>query len=133
MRVLLDADVCIDLTRQRPVASRHFVARAPSDYAISTVVLFELERGTYFTTDPGRERLRVDTLLGAPLTILPFDADAARLCARLDSLMRSQRIGARDLMTAAVALVHDLTVATRNVREFSRVPGLRVEDWSVPA
>ena len=65
--------------------------------------------------------------------VLPFDASAARACARLASDMRAQPIGPRDLMTAATALVHDCAVATRNVREFSRVPGLQVEDWSVPA
>jgi tRNA(fMet)-specific endonuclease VapC len=41
-----------------------------------------------------------------------------------------QHIGTLDLRIAATALVHDLTLVTRNQKDFSRVPGLRFEDWS---
>lgn len=40
------------------------------------------------------------------------------------------RIGTMDLKIAAIALAHDATVLTRNLKDFSRVPGLRVEDWA---
>lgn len=46
---------------------------------------------------------------------------------------RERPIGPFDGMIASVALAHNLTVLTRNVREFSRVPGLQVEDWSTLA
>ena len=42
---------------------------------------------------------------------------------------RGQMIGGNDLMIAAIALAHDLTLATHNGGEFRRVPDLRVEDW----
>ena len=45
--------------------------------------------------------------------------------------LRGQIIGGNDLMIAAIALAHDLTVVTHNCGEFNRVPGLRVEDGSV--
>lgn len=50
---------------------------------------------------------------------------------RFDSL-RSLKLGVRgnDLRIAAIALVHDATVVTRNITDFARVPGLRVENWS---
>ena len=133
MTVLLDTDVCIDVIRRRPAAIQRFTSQQPSEYAISTVGLFEFERGTYLAADPERERTRVNDLLATPLAVFPFDVDAARLCARLDADTRSQRIGPRGLMTAAIAMVHDCPVATRNAREFTRVPGPRVEDWSGPA
>ncbi len=49
-----------------------------------------------------------------------------------DALERTgQIIGGNDMLIAAIALTHDLTVVTHNCGEFNRVPGLRVEDWSV--
>ena len=63
------------------------------------------------------------------MTVLPFNAQAA---AHYDELKRqSIRIGSQDLRIAAIALAHDATVLTRNTRDFSKVPGLKFEDWSV--
>jgi tRNA(fMet)-specific endonuclease VapC len=61
------------------------------------------------------------------LTVLPFDDMAA---AQYLALKGRIRIGAMDLRIAATALVHAMTVVTRNVRDFGRVPGLRTEDWT---
>jgi tRNA(fMet)-specific endonuclease VapC len=43
-----------------------------------------------------------------------------------------QLIGPYDLMIAAIALTHSLTLVTHNTKEFSRVPGLKLEDWEIP-
>jgi tRNA(fMet)-specific endonuclease VapC len=62
------------------------------------------------------------------LQVLEFDAEAA---AEFEQLKRLRaRIGAMDLKIAAIALAHDPTVLTRNLKDFNRVPGLRVEDWT---
>ena len=62
------------------------------------------------------------------LTVLKFDAAAAT---EFERLKQSRiRIGTMDLKIAAIALSHDATVLTRNIKDFSRVPGVRVEDWS---
>ena len=45
---------------------------------------------------------------------------------------RGQRIGAYDMPIAGIALARDCVLATHNVREFGRVPGLRIEDWTAP-
>jgi tRNA(fMet)-specific endonuclease VapC len=60
--------------------------------------------------------------------VLEFDAEAAAEFEVLKRLLA--RIGAMDLKIAAIALAHDATVLTRNLKDFSRVPGLRVEDWT---
>jgi tRNA(fMet)-specific endonuclease VapC len=61
--------------------------------------------------------------------IVPFDNACESELQRLRTLRL--RIGTQDLKIAAVALVHHLTVATRNRRDFGRIPGLALTDWSV--
>jgi tRNA(fMet)-specific endonuclease VapC len=63
----------------------------------------------------------------ADLTVLPFDDPAAT---QFLNLKGKVRIGAMDLRIAATALAHNLTVVTRNVSDFGKVPGLRTEDWT---
>jgi tRNA(fMet)-specific endonuclease VapC len=62
---------------------------------------------------------------------LPFDDAAGEIAARVNAglELKGERIGHNDLFIAAVALSQDLTLVTHNVREFGRVPGLRIEDW----
>jgi tRNA(fMet)-specific endonuclease VapC len=60
--------------------------------------------------------------------ILAFDQNAAEEFLRLRS--QRVRIGATDLKIAAITLVHDATLVSANLRDFAKVPGLRVEDWS---
>ena len=60
-------------------------------------------------------------------TILPFDHEAAEHFHRLEKLL--PRLGRMDLKIAAIALAHDATLLSRNLRDFDQVPGLRVENW----
>jgi tRNA(fMet)-specific endonuclease VapC len=64
--------------------------------------------------------------------VLPFEREAAEVYAEIRlRLERAGRpIGERDLLIAAIARFHRLTVVTRNLGEFTRVPGLPAEDWS---
>ena len=68
----------------------------------------------------------------APLASLPFDDLAAEHYGliRAELEQRGMPIGPNDLMIAAIARAHGLTLVTANLDEFGRVPGLRVEDWS---
>ena len=73
---------------------------------------------------------RLQAFLGA-FQSLPFDDAAAEAYGRLRAELarRGTPIGPNDLMIAAIALVHDLTLVTHNTAEFSRVSDLRFEDW----
>ena len=62
-------------------------------------------------------------------TVLPFDAAAAAVSAML--VAQRVRLRRMDLRIAAIALARDLVVVTRNTRDFGRVPGLQIEDWTV--
>ena len=62
------------------------------------------------------------------ITVLDFDGQAVSVLARLRALRI--RIGTMDLKIASIALAHDAVLLTRNVTDFSKVPDLKVDDWS---
>jgi len=68
----------------------------------------------------------------SPLDVAPFDRDATAVYGRLRAALekRGQTIGSMDLLIAAHAVRLDVLLITHNVREFKRVPGLRIEDWT---
>lgn len=75
----------------------------------------------------GYARLQSTIEALASLTILPFDGEAARVFQALQSL--KLKIGTMDLKIAAICLVHDAVLLTRNLGDFQRVPGLKLENW----
>lgn len=129
MKRLFDSDVVIDALRGRPAVRRRLQALSPDDVAISAITIAELWYGAEKSNEPDRTRALFEEFL-APFEILPFDRPAAQDHGRLRYRLRQRPIGDRDLLIAAIALTRRLTIATRNVREFRRVPGLKVEDWS---
>jgi predicted nucleic acid-binding protein len=74
---------------------------------------------------------KLDKLLLPNLRVLPFDAWAARRygVVRAELERNGTPLGEADLRIGAVALTHDLTVVTGNLRHFRKIPGLRVENW----
>ena len=82
------------------------------------------------TARRARRQAFVEALLDL-LPVLPFDLTAARVHAGLWAELRERglMIGAHDLLIAATAVAGSLKVLTRNLREFERVEGLRVESW----
>jgi tRNA(fMet)-specific endonuclease VapC len=116
---------------REPIVSRVRQA-GPAEFAVSTITCAELWYGAANSRRPQRNRADQDAFL-EPFRILDFDVRAAdRYAVVRGHLARLGRpIGDRDLMIAAVALANRLGVVTRNSAEFSRVPGLRVDDWTV--
>jgi len=77
------------------------------------------------------ENLRILERFFAPFICLPFDDSCAEWYGLIRAALSQQGalIGPNDLMIAATALAHVDTLVTHNVREFSRIPGLQIEDW----
>ena len=73
----------------------------------------------------------IKSIVASSLEILPLEipADHQYAAVRHHLTRKGTLIGPNDLLIAAHALANDLTVITANVREFSRVPGLKVENW----
>ena len=65
-----------------------------------------------------------------PVIRLPFDSEAAERHAELRFSLRAHPIGERDLVIASVAVTHGVALVTHNHREFARVAGLALEDWT---
>ena len=101
---------------------------------VSSIAVFELWYGVGKSTRQDFNRKRLEVFLSGPIVVLPFeDADARTAGALRASLETSGRpIGAYDLLIAAQALRHGLTLVTANVSEFSRVTGLAWQDWANP-
>lgn len=128
---LLDTNVCIALLNGTSEAvARRFAAESPATVRVCSVVVAELSFGAQKSARSAQVLASLDRFL-APLVSLPFDDRSAWeygiLRANLERA--GTPIGANDLMIAAIARAADLVLVTRNVREFTRVVGLRVEDW----
>lgn len=102
---------------------------SPTDLCISSVVEMDLLFG--IEMKPQFSYLGEMRNLLQRLPVVGFDSDCALQAARLRAaLQRTGRpIGPYDALIAATALAKNLTLVTRNTREFSRLPGLRVQDW----
>ncbi len=129
--ILLDTNICIYLINARPqqVLAR-FRQHRLGEIGISSIVAAELAFGV---TKSGSERnLRALEMFLAPLELLSFDERCVWAYGRVraDLERRGEPIGALDTMIAAHALAADATLVTNNLREFSRVPGLRLENWA---
>lgn len=130
MTWLLDTDMVIRAIRGWPVNVRERVDQTdPTAVVVSAVTIAELWFGAHRYENPERRRAVFDAFL-EPYEILSFDRGAAEVHGDLRFLLRHAPIGERDLLIASIALTHGMTVVTNNVREFNRVPGLSVEDWS---
>jgi tRNA(fMet)-specific endonuclease VapC len=133
----LDTNVFIEIVRNKSkaVRERFYESLAAEMHMVaSLVVVHELRVGCELHHDPAAELTRVRFAL-SQIEIEPFEeADmtaAAKLSATL--IKRGQTIGPYDLLIAGQALARDWTVVTANAREFARIDGLNVIDWTAPA
>ncbi|MFV2055724.1 MAG: type II toxin-antitoxin system VapC family toxin [Thiohalomonadales bacterium] len=129
--LLLDTNVCIRLLNQSHSAIiQEFQQHLPSEIALSSIVKAELLYGA-------RHSQRVEANLQLlqrffdPLVSLPFDDRCAEEAGqiRADLATQGKPIGPNDLLIAATARAHDTVLVTHNIGEFSRITGLRLEDW----
>jgi len=134
MNYLLDTNVWVQFLRNRnALVVQRIHARQPSELRVCTVTSAELYFGCLKSAKPAFHRAKVDAVL-APYICLPFDAPAAEMFAQIRFHLESvgTPIGAYDMQIAAIAQVNGLTLVSHNTSEFSRVPGLVLEDWETP-
>jgi tRNA(fMet)-specific endonuclease VapC len=101
------------------------------DLAISAITLAEMEYGIARSRWKERNRATLDEFT-APLVVIPFDRNASEQYGEIRHYLETKGIpiGSMDLLIAAHALSLGITLVTNNTREFSRIKGLKLEDWS---
>ena len=127
---LMDTNILSDLVRnpQGMVAAQ--ITRAGEDTVCTSIIAAAELRYRAIKSNSAKLAERIDMILSA-LEILPLETPADHQYASLRHhlTLEGTPIGPNDLLIAAQGLANDLTVITANVGEFSRVPGLKVENW----
>lgn len=128
---MLDTNLCIRVLRDRPAGLRDRFNAEAAGLCISAITLAELYHGAEKSARPAENRHAVEDF-AARLVVLPFDDTAASHAGDVRAALEraGQPIGGYDLLIAAHARSRGLVVVTGNLREFTRVPGLRAEDWN---
>lgn len=128
MRYLPDTNVFIALAARRESVLQKLRFIATQDIALSAIVRFEL---FYGAVNSSRREQNRQNVLQLQFPTLPFEDEDAFRAAEIRAVLKSlgTPIGPYDVLIAGQAMARDLTLVTRNTREFSRVEGLRVENW----
>ncbi len=118
--------------RHHTLVLQRMAADPPADCAITSITSYGLFTGVEKCADPAHEPAKVD-LLRATVSELVCRGEAAREAGRIRALLGSQgcMIGAYDVLLAGHARSAGFTLVTANTAEFSRVPGLKLEDWQL--
>lgn len=131
MSYFLDTNTCIyALNGKFPAVGQRMARTSPDQIKVPSMVKAELLLGAE-KSDRKQRTLEVLAAFMSPLEVVPFCTLAAEQYARIRANLEStgQSIGPNDLIIAATVLAQGGTLVTHNIREFSRVEGLRVEDW----
>jgi len=127
---VLDTNTVIYFFKGEGQVSAALLSTPPSDVAVPSVVLYELEYGVAKSKYPEQSKEQLDSFI-AHVNLLPFGPQEARTAAgiRADLEKRGQPIGAYDVLIAATALAGQHTLVTHNTREFERIKNLNITDW----
>ena len=132
MKYLLDTNIISNLLRSRPspILIKHLEETSPTDRLICSITLGELIFGALKIPEAQKYLVPINELAGN-IKIIPFDARAARRYAEIRAtLMRQgQSIGDADTQIASIVLARKYVLVTRNIKHFSRIPGLLLENW----
>jgi tRNA(fMet)-specific endonuclease VapC len=134
LRYLLDTNVCVRYLNGDSLAIRRKLQTIDlADIAICSIVKLELFYGAMRSNNPNETWARTRRFIEVFVS-LPFDDIAALIAGRIRAQLANlgTPIGSNDLLIAAIAIAHNLTLVTHNTNEFNRVEGLQIEDWEEP-
>ena len=133
MKYMLDTNICIYAIKHKPPSViKNFMSHDPDDLCISSITYAELMHGVEKSQAVDKNRIAMALFL-SPITILDFDSYAAEEYGKIraDLERKGTPIGPMDMLIAGHAKSEGLIVVTNNTREFSRVVGLSLEDWTI--
>lgn len=132
MKYMLDTNICIYAIKHKPNSViERFLSHDPEELCISAITYAELMHGVEKSIAVERNRIAMSLFL-SPITILRFDELAAEEYGRIKAELEKKGtpIGPMDTLIASHAKSRGLIIVTNNTREFNRVIGLTVEDWT---
>lgn len=132
---MLDTNICSFIMRERPASvlqRLQFATEGQNSIVISVITYYEMLLGTIGRNASPRHAALVEAFVSRLSAILPWESAAAEQATRIrqDLEAKGTPIGGNDTMIAGHALAAECVLVTNNTREFSLVPGLRVEDWT---
>ncbi len=127
---LLDTNTLIYYFKGMGDVGLHLLAQSPQDITIPSIVVYELEVGIAKSTSPQKRIKQLDELL-AVINIIPFTQKEARSAAKIRADLEKigTPIGQYDILIAGTAIANHSVLVTRNMSEFERVKGLKIENW----
>ena len=131
LKYMLDTNLVIYVIKRRPQSLRWVFNQHVGQMCISTITFAELMHGVEKSTVPDQNLRNVEDFISR-LEVLPYDSDAAVHYGdiRADLERKGTTIGVNDLHIAGHARSNGLVLVTNNTREFERVEGLRIIDWT---
>jgi predicted nucleic acid-binding protein len=127
---LFDTDAISEVLKPRPAAGyvRWLASLPREEQFTSAVVVGELYKGAFRSSAVARHLENIEKRVLPAVTVLPYDAPAARVYGQIRAHLESagRPLADADLQIAATALLHDLELVTGNVKHFRRIPRLRV-------
>lgn len=132
MKLMLDTNTCIYIIKQKPAkVLKHFKAYSVGEIGISSITLAELRFGVEKSQHVQKNEEALDAFI-LPLAIADFDEKAAKVYGGIRSMLEKtgNPIGSMDMLIGAHALSLNATLVTNNIKEFKRIKGLRVINWT---
>jgi tRNA(fMet)-specific endonuclease VapC len=133
VKYILDTNTLSYFFRGEGAVSERLKAQRPADIGIPAPVLYESRHGALRLSSGARQKALMTALDRAieTMNVVPFDGAAAEAAARIRTQLEGLGIpiGPIDIQIAGIAMGHDATLVTRNVREFARVDKLVLENW----
>ncbi|MDE6923880.1 MAG: type II toxin-antitoxin system VapC family toxin [Acetatifactor sp.] len=132
MKYMLDTNTCMYAIKREPDAViKKFLVHDSEEMCISAITYAELIQYTEQSTAVGKSRVAMSLFL-YPITILEFDVSAAEACGRIQAELEKAGISIdpMDMMIAGHAKSRGLILVTDHAKEYRRVEGLAVEDWT---
>lgn len=133
MKYMLDTNILIYARNEKTeIVKEKFEKHNGNDICISAITLAELEYGVERSKCVYQNRMAMIKFLSG-IPVIPFDDLAARHYGEIRSYLQAKGIviGGNDMLIAAQARAKGMILVTNNTREFSRVPDLQIEDWSI--
>jgi tRNA(fMet)-specific endonuclease VapC len=128
VKFLLDSNALIALLKGHDGFLANLTRHSPSDFSVSAIVWHELHYGAHKGSRTQHSLVRMQAL---SFEVVGFDREDAEASGQVRAHLAAagSPIGPYDVLIAGQALARGLTLVTHDMREFQRVPGLRVEDW----